>query len=321
MRWEDERWVKVYTRDTGEWLALGWEAQALFLFALRKADRAGILKTGKMRTRGLAGMTGMPLDVVERAAPLLLEDGCMRETDGGYIIPNFLSAQEASTSASQRKRDQRERDRAKALADGVPESTSGMLLDSMASMSRQEVTPGGHIMSSRQEVTGVTTHVTPARHAGTVTPRVDKTRVDESREDLFPEVAVASPVPAKTPKEPKKREPTGDPRHAPLVKALTDAGWPFDGPKDAAQVKALLALADQQEATRGDVAGVEVLRRARIAWSQFPSFHSARTLSGLRSKWGEFATPDEGRSQGPPDVRRGGVRAELMDHTKPQEPF
>jgi hypothetical protein len=95
MRWEDERWVKVYTRDTGEWLALGWEAQAVFLFALRKADRAGILKTGKMRARGLAGMTGIPLEVVERSLPLLLEDGCLRETDGGYIIPNFLAAQEA----------------------------------------------------------------------------------------------------------------------------------------------------------------------------------------------------------------------------------
>lgn len=84
---------------------------------------------------------------------------------------------------------------------------------------------------------------------------------------------------------------TTDPRHAPLVRALTDSGWPFDGPKDAAQVKALLALADQQETTRGEGAGNEVLRRARIAWDQFPDYHSARTLTQLRSKWGEFAAP------------------------------
>jgi hypothetical protein len=95
MRWADERYVRVYTRDTGEWLALGWEAQALFIFALRKADRAGIVQTGKAGARGLAGMTGVPLEVVERVLPLLLEDGCLRECDGGYIVPNFIAAQEA----------------------------------------------------------------------------------------------------------------------------------------------------------------------------------------------------------------------------------
>lgn len=116
----------------------------------------------------------------------------------------------------------------------------------------------------------------------------------------LPGIAPAQPAPEpKAAKRAKDAKPP-DSRHAPLVKALTDAGWPFDGGKDAACVKALLALADQQEATRGELAGMEVLRRARIAWEQFPGFHSARTLSGLRSKWGEFATPDTGRGTGPP---------------------
>lgn len=209
MRWPDERWVKVYTRDTGEWLALGWEAQALFLFALRKADRAGILKTGKMRSRGLAGMTGMPLEVVERSIPLLLEDGCMRETDGGYVIPNFLAAQEAQTSASQRKRDQRERDRAQAIANGMPAATSGMVISSMASMSRQTVTLDGHAMSSREEVTQSQPHVTPDSHAGTVTPRVDESRVDESSSSTK---GTASPSPGgfelTSPASKKQRQPS-----------------------------------------------------------------------------------------------------------------
>lgn len=143
--------------------------------------------------------------------------------------------------------------------------------------------------------------------------------------DLFPGFADApqahSAPPAKKAKEAKKREPTGDPRHAPLVKALTDAGWPFDGGKDAAHVKALLALADQQEATRGDLAGLEVIRRAGIAWSQFPGFHSARTLSGLRSKWGEFAQADTGtRGPAPPssfDVPAPVKHFEWLDYDKP----
>jgi len=168
MRWPDERYVRVYTRDTGEWLALGWEAQALFLFALRKSDRAGIVHTGKAGARGLAGMTGVPLDVVSRALPLLLDDGCMRETDGGYIIPNFIAAQEVPISDAQRKRDQRERDRDKALASGGP--SQKVVADFMATASRMMVTPdvtqGGHAMASpvlsRPEVT--------TGHAGEVTP-------------------------------------------------------------------------------------------------------------------------------------------------------
>lgn len=122
--------------------------------------------------------------------------------------------------------------------------------------------------------------------------------------ELLPDVPPTPPVkPAKKAKEAKKPEAQGDPRHSPLIASLTAEGWPFDGGKDAAHVKALLALADQQEATRGKLAGLEILRRARIAWAQFPSYHSARTLSGLRSKWGEFATPENGGGEAPDGLR------------------
>lgn len=136
MRWADEPWVKVYTTDTGDWLALGWEAQALFLLALRKCDRAGILRTGKNVARGLAGMTGMPLEAVERVLPLLLEDGCVKPAEGGLVIPNFIAAQEARTSDAQRKREQRARDRDKAIASGFTGSKSGA--DELAKVARNE---------------------------------------------------------------------------------------------------------------------------------------------------------------------------------------
>lgn len=314
MRWEDERYVRVYTRDTGEWLALGWEAQALFLFALRKADRAGILRTGKAGMRGLAGMVGIPLDVVARVLPLLLEDGCMRETEGGYIIPNFIAAQEVPISDAQRKRDQRERDRDKAIAAGGP--IQKMVADTLATLGRAPVTPDGHALSSRMGSRPVVTEAGHAEsrqdvtsgHAGRVTPSRAVPCLAVPNQDLSPGAsAPAAPEqaglpgvdeptpPAKPAKKPREKKPPPDkptdPRHAPLVAALTAEGWPFDGGKDAANVKALLALADQQETTRGETAGLEVLRRARIAWAQFPGYHSARTLADLRSKWGYFAAP------------------------------
>lgn len=140
MRWEDEQFVKVYTRDTGDWLALGWEAQALFLLLLRKVDRAGLLHVGRSRRRGVAGMTGMPLDVVERTLPVLLEDGCLKECEAGYLVPNFIAAQEARQSDRARKAAQRQKDRDIASAEGFEGSASAA--DSMATTSRAESKDG-----------------------------------------------------------------------------------------------------------------------------------------------------------------------------------
>ena len=111
MRWADEVYVKVYTRDTAEWLALGWEAQSLLLAILRKADRAGIVSLGRTGLRGIAGLTGFPGEVVSRALPLLLDDGCIEETPDALVVRNFLAAQETPASDRARKQAQRARDR------------------------------------------------------------------------------------------------------------------------------------------------------------------------------------------------------------------
>lgn len=283
MRWSDERWIKVYTRDTGDWLALGWEAQALFLLALRKADAAGVVRTGKMRSRGLAGMTGVPLDVVERAAPLLLEDGCLRESDGGYIIPNFMAAQEARTSDAQRKREQRERDRADAMASGMPPTTSGMVVESMAVTKRDAPTDIRHAMSSQNvtESHTLSQHVTPGHSAS----RLEERRREEKRGDLFPSDAFAPKVPRKA-RKPKPEKPT-DPRHAPLTRELCETlGWPNHGGRTAKVVTELLDLA-RKDGMLGDVGYREVLRRAAIA-RVHDGFPRVRELNELEKHWGHF---------------------------------
>lgn len=121
MRWEDERYVRIYTRDTPEWSALSWEARALFLFMLRKCDRAGLIHLGKSGTRGLAGLVAMPLESVERALPELLDDGCceLAGERSQLVIPNFIEAQESKASTVERQRAYRERARDAARA-GLP---------------------------------------------------------------------------------------------------------------------------------------------------------------------------------------------------------
>lgn len=229
MRWCDERYVRVYTRDTGEWLALGWEAQALFLFALRKADRAGIVHAGKSRVRGLAGMTGMPLEVVERALPLLLDDGCLQETPGGYIIPNFIAAQETPISDAQRKRDQRERDRDKALALGSSGSKAG--LDAEAQMSRRVVTQGGHVVGSRHDVTphghDMESRDVTSGHAGRVTPNC----AVPSRADLSSSASRSADAEASGDGLPDATDHTQPADRPPLVLEVQDAHPPLEAPK------------------------------------------------------------------------------------------
>lgn len=111
MRWEDERYVRVYTRDTLTWLSLSWEARALFVFILRKVDRAGLLELGAHGARGLAGLVGMPVGIVE---------GCLSELTQGaespvelrgttIVVPHYVEAQEATASDKARSSNYRAR--------------------------------------------------------------------------------------------------------------------------------------------------------------------------------------------------------------------
>lgn len=124
MRFAEERYVKVYTRDTTEWIALTWEARALFYELLRKVDRAGILLTGRTGLRGLAALLRLPHEVVERAMPELLEDTCVVAVEGGFLVRNFIDAQETPQADKVRKAEERARARDKAA------STSGVAVTS-----------------------------------------------------------------------------------------------------------------------------------------------------------------------------------------------
>jgi hypothetical protein len=123
---------------------------------------------------------------------------------------------------------------------------------------------------------------------------------------LAPEPKVAKRSRAKAAPRLKADKPT-DPRHATLSKALVEEiGYPFHGGKDAAAITGLLAVADQQPATRGDAAVPEVLRRAQLAWAQRPSFYSAGSITALLSKWGDLEVPaNGGRSRTGPDPNGG----------------
>lgn len=117
MRWEDERYVRLYTRDTVGWSMLPWQARALFPLLMRKVDRAGLLELDDHGADGLAHLLNMPADVVAVGLTALIKSKSVTLRDTVLLIPNFLDAQEAQASDAQRKRDQRERARAKSKLD------------------------------------------------------------------------------------------------------------------------------------------------------------------------------------------------------------
>ena len=108
MDWSSERYVRLYVRDTDDWLSLSWQAQGLLPQLLRKATRSGLIDT-KRGAKGVAVLTRWPLDVVERALAELLADGVLVACEGGYAFPNFIDAQEAVKGDALRSREKRER--------------------------------------------------------------------------------------------------------------------------------------------------------------------------------------------------------------------
>lgn len=124
MRWDDERYVRLYTRDTGTRVRMPWEARALHAELLRKVDRAGILELDPEEPiEALADLVRIPVDVVRMALGALERKEWVCINGSRLSIPNFLEAQETRQNDAQRKRDQRERAAAKEKS--TPDVTTG----------------------------------------------------------------------------------------------------------------------------------------------------------------------------------------------------
>lgn len=109
MRWEDERYVRLYTRDTATWKLLPWQGRALLPLLLRKADRLGLVDVEGDRVEGVAALVDLPPEVVEVGLVGLLARGVVVEASAGLAFPRYLDAQEARASDRLRAQDYRDR--------------------------------------------------------------------------------------------------------------------------------------------------------------------------------------------------------------------
>lgn len=110
MNWPDEKYVKVYTRDTLTWKSWCWQARTVFSLLVRKLDGAGLIETGRMDpVDALALQLDLPRDVVAVGLPPILECGTAETVPGGLLVPKWIEAQESTKTEAQKKRDQRSR--------------------------------------------------------------------------------------------------------------------------------------------------------------------------------------------------------------------
>lgn len=283
MRWEDERYVRLYTRNTSDWLAMCWQARCCFGLLLRAADRAGIVavKPGPRRVPAIAGLINVPLEVAAAAIEDLLADGCLVERECGYVFPRFIEAQEAEASDAKRAKEYRARSRDQAL---VPSRNVTVETETVTKRDGDDTIRDETVTPSRA-VPCLPSRAVPLKPAG---------------------------LSAKAPAARKKRDPKGalppDPRHRPMLLRLLAAfqeltGATYDmagraGGRAARNVTELLAKGPDEE--------IERRWRRALMHGGFPT---VRRLPELVENWDHFA------GTGPPhgkDPHKSPVRAESI---------
>lgn len=149
MDWEDERYIRAYTRDTVAFMTLTWQARGLFFLILRKVDRAGTLALEKVGLRGVSVAVGGPWREIETPLRELLDDGCVvyNETLSTLVVPNYLAAQEATQTDAARQRKHRETRRARMMAGVTDRDAIGSQSVTDQQTHRDALSLGGHAES------------------------------------------------------------------------------------------------------------------------------------------------------------------------------
>lgn len=138
MNYEDEDYVRFYTRDTVSWIGLGWEGQCVLSLMLHgKFDRSGVFDCdGHDPSHAVTLVTRVPAEIAAAGLARLLESGTWVLRDGRIVWPKFVEAQTCRRSDKARQRESREKRRSDALG------TSGDIPSQPVTKPPQPVTPG-----------------------------------------------------------------------------------------------------------------------------------------------------------------------------------
>lgn len=226
MDWANETWVKLYRRDTADWMLLSWRARGLFCLLLRAVNRRGELDLGRTGPRAVAALVyaGGDVDAVVAALAELTADGCVTIEGPTLRVRNYVEAQEATASQALR-----------------------------AKMYRERITKSDGTVTGRDgTVTKSDATVTPSRAPSRrVTNRIEEKRREESYDGAVapspPDDAKPSPggsgaAPTGAPAEPAKGRRRSEPR--------PDAPAPLPGTPAARAVASLASTSRLREIVR-----------------------------------------------------------------------
>lgn len=205
LRYEDEHYVRVYTRDVNDWLALSFDAQSLLMHLFRKVDRAGVLVLGRHGKRGVA-IAIHHRDIWERLEPALeelLADGVVIIVEDRLVIPHFIDAQTTPKSDKARQRECRERARDAALLHVTPASPA-----SHGPTKRDD--PSRNVTDGHDDVEGCHAAVTVGHSVQCSAVHDHEPRSKKERESASPPPAEAGPLFA-PPSEKSAQKPDPDP--------------------------------------------------------------------------------------------------------------
>lgn len=126
MNFEDEHYVRIYTRKTKTVKKWGWEGRVLFRELMTVVDKAGVLDDIDSPVEDVALMAELPEDLVEVGLPKLLDSGAVEIRGKCLVIPNYLAGQTANKSDKNRAKESRQRRAAAARLDELRGPSGGV---------------------------------------------------------------------------------------------------------------------------------------------------------------------------------------------------
>lgn len=166
MDWSNERYVRLFIRDTVTWRKWSWQARAVFGLLLRKVDRTGVLDTGgDDKAEALALIIDVPTDVAAVVLDEWVNSGTVVLRESAIFIPRFLEAQEAAHSDKMRQSESRARRHAATLR--LPEDARHELSQAVTDghSASQPVTPAVLAVPTRTVPTSAVPSVPARRRA------------------------------------------------------------------------------------------------------------------------------------------------------------
>lgn len=116
LNWSDEHYVRLYTRNSVQWLMLSIDAQWLYVELKRHADLSGVLSLGGLGLEAVSAIVGRVGEAARVLAALgeLVDRKVVDKSVDKIVIPDYIEQETAAKTPRARKAESRNRHRSSA---------------------------------------------------------------------------------------------------------------------------------------------------------------------------------------------------------------